>query len=52
MKCDLCMDRIDAGLKPACVTGCTTHALSLVGQDDPRYAEQRQRAPQRPVAER
>ncbi|NOX79589.1 MAG: 4Fe-4S ferredoxin, partial [Deltaproteobacteria bacterium] len=25
-----CMDRIDAGLRPACVTRCTTHALKLV----------------------
>lgn len=30
IKCDLCMDRIDAGLKPACVSKCTTHALKLV----------------------
>lgn len=52
VKCDLCRDRIDAGLKPACVTGCTAHALSLVSQDDPRYAKQRKRAPRRPVAER
>jgi Fe-S-cluster-containing dehydrogenase component len=30
VKCDLCMDRIDEGLKPACIAKCTTHALKLV----------------------
>jgi Fe-S-cluster-containing dehydrogenase component len=24
------MDRVDAGLKPACVTRCSTHALKFV----------------------
>ena len=28
-KCDLCRERLDAGLLPACVTGCTTKALKL-----------------------
>lgn len=29
-KCDLCRQRIDAGKKPACVTGCTMGALQLI----------------------
>lgn len=30
IKCDYCLDRVDLGLKPACVTKCTTHALKFV----------------------
>ncbi|NPA94556.1 MAG: 4Fe-4S dicluster domain-containing protein [Thermodesulfobacteria bacterium] len=30
VKCDYCMDRVDQGLKPACVTKCTTRALKFV----------------------
>ncbi len=30
IKCDYCMDRIDEGLLPACVSKCTTSALRFV----------------------
>jgi Fe-S-cluster-containing dehydrogenase component len=29
VKCDYCMDRIDQGLKPVCVTVCTTQCLNF-----------------------
>ncbi len=33
-KCDYCKDRIDAGLKPACVTTCTTGCLKFGNVED------------------
>ncbi len=33
-KCHYCKDRIDAGLQPACVTGCTTGALRWITPDE------------------
>jgi Fe-S-cluster-containing dehydrogenase component len=29
VKCDYCQDRVEQGQDPACVTGCTSHALSF-----------------------
>ena len=34
VKCDYCMDRIDQGLDPACVTTCTTHCLKFGKVED------------------
>lgn len=28
-KCDYCLERVDRGLQPACVSKCTTHALKF-----------------------
>ena len=39
VKCDYCMDRIDEGLSPACVTKCVTHCLHFgepAGMSDAR----------------
>lgn len=32
-KCDLCRERLDAGLRPACVTGCVGGALEFEDQE-------------------
>ncbi|GAB6143757.1 4Fe-4S dicluster domain-containing protein [Desulfocicer niacini] len=34
VKCDYCKDRIDVGLKPACVTTCTTGCLNFGKVED------------------
>jgi len=34
IKCDYCKDRVDKGLKPACVTKCTAHALKFVSPEE------------------
>ncbi len=34
VKCDYCKDRIDEGLKPACVTTCTTGCLKFGNVED------------------
>lgn len=34
VKCDYCVDRLDQGLKPACVTVCTSHCLHFSKAED------------------
>lgn len=40
-KCSFCWQRLDAGLKPACVTACTTHALEFSSSPNARSARTR-----------
>ncbi len=42
IKCDYCMDRIDMGLKPACVTKCVTQCLEF-GEAENLPEEKRRR---------
>lgn len=42
VKCDYCMDRLDQGLKPACVTKCLTQCLDF-GAADSLPTDRRQR---------
>lgn len=35
-KCDYCMERVDQGLKPACVLKCVTHCLHFGKEDELR----------------
>ncbi len=40
VKCDLCYDRIDRGLQPACVSKCATHALKLIRLEEAEIRSQ------------
>ncbi len=42
VKCDFCMDRVDQGKKPACVTVCTTACLHFnKGEETPQIRRER-----------
>ena len=40
VKCDRCPDRVNAGLRPACVEACPTHALEY-GEEEELVSEKR-----------
>jgi len=42
-KCDYCMDRIDQGLKPACVTKCITQCLHFGRVEEKEMQVRRER---------
>ena len=40
-KCNMCADRLDQGMKPACVSACITNALDITNMLDPLKANER-----------
>ena len=37
-KCDLCIDRLDVGLDPACIDACPTRSMTIGDLNDPHSA--------------
>jgi len=52
IKCDLCIERTEAGAEPACVSGCPTGALEFRELDDYLREKRRRTVQQITVAER
>lgn len=44
VKCDYCMDRVDQGLKPACVSACTTQCLDFGKVEDMTFIRRQRHA--------